>query len=114
LPLIGSLYKPPVYLPGGDLQSIIPAIARVVQGVKYRRERIDTPDHDFIDIDWVDNSSAKVALVIHGLEASADSTYIKGMSKALHLAGYKVAAMNLRGCSGEINEQVRSYHKWQY
>lgn len=110
MPLIDSPYKPPVYLPGGDLQSIIPAIARVVQGVQYRRERIKTPDHDFIDIDWVDTTSTKVALVIHGLEASAESAYIRGMSKALHVAGYKVAAMNLRGCSGEINHQVRSYH----
>ena len=76
----------------------------------YRRERIATADHDFIDIDWLDHTSGKVALVIHGLEASAGSAYIKGMSKALHAAGFGVAAMNLRGCSGEVNRQVRSYH----
>ncbi len=110
MPLIHSKYKPPVYLPGGDLQSIIPAIVRVVKGIQYRRERISTPDNDFIDIDWVDADSTKIALIIHGLEASADSTYIKGMAKAFQDAGYRVAAMNLRGCSGEINQQVRSYH----
>lgn len=79
-------------------------------GVKYRRERISTPDNDFIDIDWLDNTSSKIILLLHGLEASADSPYMKGMSKALHLAGYNIAAMNLRGCSGEVNSQVRSYH----
>lgn len=92
------------------MQSIVPALTRKVTGISYRRERIETPDHDFLDIDWVDAHSSKIALVIHGLEASAQKPYMKGMCKALHAAGFKVAAMNLRGCSGEINRQVRSYH----
>ncbi|MEP7127953.1 MAG: alpha/beta fold hydrolase [Chitinophagales bacterium] len=110
MPLINSTFRSPSYLPGGDLQSIMPAITRIVKGINYRRERINTPDADFIDIDWLDNDSTKIALVIHGLEASADSAYMKGMSKKLHANGFRVAAMNLRGCSGEVNRQVRSYH----
>lgn len=110
MPLLDSTYRSPFYLPGGDLQSIIPAISRIVSGIKYRRERIYTPDQDFIDIDWVDRDTSKTALLIHGLEASSDTPYVKGMAKTLHAAGFRVAAMNLRGCSGEINAQVRSYH----
>ncbi|MEO6168638.1 MAG: alpha/beta fold hydrolase [Chitinophagales bacterium] len=110
MPLLTSTFKTPFYLPGGDIQSIIPAISRRVTGVKYQRERISTPDNDFIDIDWLHNTSLKIVLLLHGLEASADSPYMKGMSKALHAAGFSVAAMNLRGCSGEVNNQVRSYH----
>lgn len=110
MPLLDSTYRSPLYLPGGDLQSIIPAISRIVSGIKYRRERIYTPDQDFIDIDWADHESARIALIIHGLEASSDTPYVKGMAKTLLAAGFRVAAMNLRGCSGEINAQVRSYH----
>lgn len=110
MPLLASTYRPPFYLPGGDLQSILPAISRIVTGISYRRERIYTPDQDFIDIDWVDHESTKVVLIIHGLEASSDTPYVKGMAKALHASGYRVAAMNLRGCSGETNRLVRSYH----
>lgn len=110
MPLIKSTFRSPSYLPGGDLQSIVPAISRNVKRINYRRERINTPDDDFIDIDWLDNNASKIALLIHGLEASANSAYMKGMSKELHGNGFRVAAMNLRGCSGEVNRQVRSYH----
>lgn len=110
MPLIESKYQPPAYLPGGDLQTIAPALLRKVFGVQYRRERIVTHDKDFIDLDWLDRPASPVALVIHGLEASAATPYMKGMSKALHAAGFSVAAMNLRGCSGSNNAQMRSYH----
>jgi predicted alpha/beta-fold hydrolase len=81
-----------------------------VDGVNYKRERIVTSDEDFLDIDWHGAGNDKIALLIHGLEASADKPYMRGMAKALSTAGYKVAAMNLRGCSGETNYQPRAYH----
>ncbi|MBA3647924.1 MAG: alpha/beta fold hydrolase [Chitinophagales bacterium] len=110
MPLVRSAYKNPWYLPTADLQTIVPNIFRVVKGVVYKRERISTPDSDFLDIDWLSNKSANIALLIHGLEASAHSMYIKGMAKALSKQGWCVAAMNLRGCSGYPNVQPRSYH----
>ncbi len=110
MPVIQSHYKPPFYLPGGDLQTIVPALFRKVDGVNYSRERIFTADHDFLDIDWHGAAKKKIALLIHGLEASADKPYMRGMTKALSKAGFKLAAMNLRGCSGQLNVQPRAYH----
>ncbi len=47
-----SDYRSPFYLFNGHLQTIVPAVLRKVSGVRYRRERIDTPDGDFLDLDW--------------------------------------------------------------
>ncbi len=51
-------YVAPVWLPGGNLQTIWPALySRRVFGVhpQYRRERWTTPDADFIDVDFLED-----------------------------------------------------------
>ena len=53
-------YRAPWWLPGGHLQTIFP-VARKAPLPAYRRERWDTPDGDFIDLDWVDPSTQSVA-----------------------------------------------------
>jgi predicted alpha/beta-fold hydrolase len=45
-------YLPPRWQFNGHLQTIIPSVFRRVDGVAYRRERIFTPDGDFLDLDW--------------------------------------------------------------
>ncbi|HYV94437.1 MAG TPA: alpha/beta fold hydrolase [Chitinophagales bacterium] len=110
MPLLTSTYKAPLLLCNGDVNTIAAPFLRRVKHVKYMRERITTPDNDFLDIDWLNSDSKKIALIIHGLEASAKESYMKGMAKALYQSGYEVAAMNLRGCSGELNKQLRAYH----
>lgn len=48
-------YRPPLWLPGGQLQTIWPALgSRRYAGSPpvYRRERWNTPDGDFIDVDF--------------------------------------------------------------
>jgi predicted alpha/beta-fold hydrolase len=92
------------------MQTIVPALLRRVNSIHYERERIDTPDGDFLDIDWLKSDTKKIALLIHGLEADTNMPYMKGMAKKLHSAGWCVAAMNLRGCSGEVNKKARAYH----
>ena len=47
------VYRAPWWLPGGHLQTIFP-VARKAPLPAYRRERWDTPDGDFIELDWVD------------------------------------------------------------
>ena len=49
-------YQAPFWLPGGNLQTIWSALyARRFEGAApvFRRERWDTPDGDFIDVDWL-------------------------------------------------------------
>lgn len=107
-------YRPPFWLRNGHANTIIGGRFRKVTAPSYRRERIDTPDGDFIDIDWASGhglgAGKDVAIVSHGLEGSSDRPYIRGMVRALTRAGWDVAAWNFRGCSGELNRLLRSYH----
>lgn len=103
-------YFPPFFLFGPHLETIYPAILRRVQRLAYTRERIDTPDADFLDLDWLRKGCGKVAIISHGLEGNSHRPYVRGMAKALFDNGFDVLAWNFRGCSEEMNHQLRFYH----
>jgi uncharacterized protein len=103
-------YKPPLFLFNAHLETIYPALMRRVKLQPYQRERIATPDNDFLDLDWLKQSSPRLAIISHGLEGNTQRAYMKGMAKALFAHGYDVLAWNYRGCSEEINRQLRFYH----
>lgn len=103
-------YLPPFFLFNAHLETIYPALLRRVALTRYTRERIDTPDDDFLDIDWLRKGYDRLAILSHGLEGSSTRAYVKGMAKALHDRGFDVMAWNFRGCSEEMNRQRRFYH----
>jgi hypothetical protein len=106
-----SGYAAPAWLPGGHLQTIYPAIAIRKPPVAYRRERWNTPDQDFIDIDFVDGEAGRPLVVLfHGLEGSSDSHYARSLMAALRSRGWSGAIPHFRGCSGELNLNPRFYH----
>lgn len=104
------IYRQPFFLFNAHLETIFPSQFRKIKLPPYQRERIDTPDQDFLDLDWIKQGSQKLAIISHGLEGDTARPYIKGMAKALHEKGYDVLAWNYRGCSGEINKALRFYH----
>ncbi|MEI6545064.1 MAG: hydrolase [Methylococcales bacterium] len=110
--LIESTFKPAWWLNNAHLQTIYPALMRKtlpLSGV--RRERLATPDNDFIDIDWYGEESRQpLVILLHGLTGSSQSQYIKGLQRTLVLQGYRTVALNFRGCSGEFNHTARCYH----
>ncbi|TGD83057.1 YheT family hydrolase [Hymenobacter wooponensis] len=115
MPLVAnSSYQPPFYLFNGHLQTIVPSLWRTVPDVRYQRERIETNDGDFLDLDWsrqpADQASDGLAIVSHGLEGDASRPYVRGMVRALNQAGLDALAWNYRSCSGEMNRLLRSYH----
>ena len=76
-----------------------------------RRERLELPDGDFIDLDWTTaNDKGPIVIVLHGLEGSSDSPYARGILKAIEARGWRGVVMHFRGCSGEPNRLPRSYH----
>jgi predicted alpha/beta-fold hydrolase len=104
-------YTAPRWLPGGHLQTIYPVKLIAKAPVTYRRERWDTPDGDFIDVDFVDGEPDKPMLVLfHGLEGSSNSHYARGLMAQLQKLGWSGAVPHFRGCSGEINHAPRFYH----
>jgi hypothetical protein len=111
MPVIrSSSYRAPCPLRNGHLQTIYPSLARRVAPHIYHRERIDTPDGDFLDLDWSKTGSDKLAILSHGLEGSSRRHYMVGMAKVLNRHGWDALAWNYRSCSGEINRGLRWYH----
>jgi len=105
-------YRAPVWLPGGHAQTIWP-VWRKPAPPPYRRERWDTPDGDFIDVDWLDapqDESAPLVVLFHGLEGSSSSHYAAALMHALAERGWGGAVPHFRGCSGEPNRLPRAYH----
>jgi len=105
-----STYNPSFLFKNNHLNTIYPSLFRKIEGVEYQRERIDTEDGDFLDLDWSIAGSTKLVIVLHGLEGSADRPYIMGVVKAMNLEGWDGLGINFRGCSGTPNKKTRSYH----
>jgi uncharacterized protein len=103
-------YRPPAFLFNSHLETIYPSLFRKVKIQPYQRERIGTPDDDFLDLDWLKQNAGRLVIISHGLEGNTERSYIKGMAKAFYEKGFDVLAWNYRGCSGEMNKQLRFYH----
>lgn len=104
------IYRAPAWLPGGHLQTLWPLL-RQDAAPPYRRQRWDTPDGDFIDLDWVDGPpSAPLVVLFHGLEGSSRSHYARALMAALSAVGWRGVVPHFRGCSGEPNRLPRAYH----
>jgi len=77
--------------------------------VALRRERWDTPDGDFVDVDFA--GAGKRSLVLfHGLEGCSDSHYARAIAAHAASRGWHIAIPHWRGCSGEPNLKPRAYH----
>ncbi len=115
-------YVPPRGLRGGHRQTVVPSFFREVSGVRYRRQRLELDDGDFLDLDVLPASgmtthrasgaggSTRAVLIAHGLEGTSERPYVRGMSKAFARRGWDAVAWNHRGCSGEPNRLARAYH----
>ena len=102
--------RPPLFCSNTHIQTVIPTLFRKVSGVTYQRERIDTPDGDFLDLDWSRVGSKRLAIVLHGLEGNSTRSYMMGMVKALNRGAWDALAVNFRGCGGEPNRRLQMYH----
>lgn len=110
-------FRPAWWLPGPHLQAVGARLLRSRDGVRYERERLELPDGDFVDLDWVvetdrrsPDRDAPVVLVLHGLEGSSSSDYVRSTHRALARQGLASLALNFRSCSGEPNRLPRFYH----
>lgn len=115
-------YDAPLWLPGGNLQTIWPALwsRRVVgKAPEYTRQRLSTPDGDFVDVDWLLKDAtmpAKETLLVlfHGLEGSSRSHYAEAFADYARINGMDYAVPHFRGCSGELNLGPRAYHSGDF
>ncbi|MEC5211933.1 putative alpha/beta-fold hydrolase [Polaromonas sp. CG_9.5] len=121
-------YGAPWWLPDGNTQTIWAALrARrfIGQAPVFRRERWTTPDSDFVDVDWLEEtppqqglppiaSKQPLLVVFHGLEGSSASHYAQAFASVASRRGWACAVPHFRGCSGELNLAPRAYHSGDF
>jgi predicted alpha/beta-fold hydrolase len=103
---------PPWWLPGGHLQTVGPVLWPKA-AVSWRRERWETPDGDFIDLDWAGpepDRAAPLLALFHGLEGSSSSHYARSIAAGALERGWRCVVPHFRGCSGSLNRLRRAYH----
>jgi predicted alpha/beta-fold hydrolase len=105
-------YHPAWWLPGGHLQTLGGKYMRPRVELPLRRERWDTPDGDFLDLDFGPDpdEGAPLVLLLHGLEGFAKRPYMLHAMGVLASRGIASVGLNFRGCSGEPNRLARMYH----
>ena len=121
----GPLLPAPAWLPGGQLQTIWPALfsRRHAPGRPpvWARERWATPDGDFIDVDRLQprqsaapGPQAPLLVIFHGLEGSSSSHYAQAFAERAEQLGWACALPHFRGCSGSLNLAPRAYHSGDF
>lgn len=108
--LDASDYRPPRLFRNGNTNTIYPFFFRKNIDPPFVRERFDTSDGDFIDLDFLRNQHNRLAVLCHGLEGNSESQYIRHTSSHLHANGWDVLCINFRSCSGEMNTKLQMYH----
>ena len=112
--LAASDYRAPWWLPGGHLQTIVPAELFPKAKVIYRREIWNTPDDDIIAVDWSTpepiDPKAPIMVHIHGLEGSSNSHYARALMARCGQEGVRGVVIHYRGCGGVTNKKLRAYN----
>ena len=94
-----SLFKPAWFLPNRHLQTILPSIIHPASPV-VDKERVELADGDFIDLMWSQARSDTTLLILHGLEGSIQSSYVKRILNYCNRHQIAAVLMHFRGCSG--------------
>jgi len=109
MPILESDFTPSLPFRNGHINTVFRALF-TKETHNYERVRVETWDGDFIDLDFSKVGSKVLVLLIHGLEGSSESKYILSAATEVNKAGYDAVAFNLRGCSGEDNRLLQTYH----
>ncbi len=111
MPLVSqSTFRPVPLLGNPHIQTIWPSLFRKVRRLRWKRERLNLADGDFIDLDWLSQAADRLLVIAHGLEGNSRRPYVAGLARAALRGGWDALAWNFRGCSGEMNRLPRYYH----
>ena len=110
--MTASDFRPPWWCRNRHLQTLYPTLFRQPVSIELKTEQLELADGDFIDLVWTEEliPTSPIVVLLHGLEGSIDSPYVKGL---LHVAiknQWQAMLMHFRGCSGRHNRLDRSYH----
>lgn len=105
-------FWPPWWLRNPHAQTLGGIFLRPRGWCPLERRRLDTPDGDFLDLDFTPDPGrgAPIVLVLHGLEGYIRRPYAWGVLSRLFDLGVRGVGLNFRGCGGEPNRTRRFYH----
>ena len=108
-------YTPAWWVPGAHLQTLWGKLVRRSPNVVTRVERWPTPDGDELEIRRLDapagtGPGVPRLLVLHGLEGTIRSHYLRGLLDQARRRGWAADVLIFRGCNGEIPRAARFYH----
>ncbi|MEC8536562.1 MAG: alpha/beta hydrolase, partial [Bacteroidota bacterium] len=114
MPKIESHYSPSKVFRNGFLSTVYSGIIRYLKIVQ-KRERITLEDGDFLDLDWsyALEPSKKLVIILHGMEGHGQRPYVSGVARHLNTQKIDAICVNFRGCSGENNLKLFSFHSGQ-
>lgn len=95
------------WLRGGHGQTLWAALLRRTP-LRTRPERLETPDGDFIKLDWV-GDRGPIVVVLPGLQGDLQSSQVRGLLRECARRGWRGVLLHHRG-RGEPNRLRNSYH----
>lgn len=108
--IIASGFKPHPLLRHPHLQTLYPSLLRPLPELPIRRERLELPDGDFVDLGWSGEGHGPIAILLHGLTGGFDSKYLRGTAVKLVARGWRTVALQLRGSGPDTNRLPRCYN----
>ncbi|KAJ2388841.1 hypothetical protein GGI05_003671 [Coemansia sp. RSA 2603] len=114
--LLNDQMVPTPWLPSGMLQTVYCTLIGLrtdaTTRVTYRRELLTLADGGTVSIDWHNEGSDRVALVVPGLGGSSYEYHVRALASRLALRGYTVAVMNHRGSGRTALTSPRLYNAY--
>ena len=109
-------FKPAWWCRGAHAQTLFGTLFRQKPRLTFQRKRLETPDGDFLDLDFLDAPSSNnentlpLVIILHGLEGSSEAPYVQSLMGEVLKHGWDSVAVNMRMCSGVPNRLKQTYH----
>ncbi len=103
-------FRPAWWLKNPHLQTVYARFAGRKRNVFSRQEIFELADGDFLDCRWAGNNVGPIMIILHGLEGSIESHYVKGMMQAAEQIGWRAVLVHFRSCGERLNRLAKNYH----
>lgn len=103
-------FAPYFWLKNKHIQTVLPYFLGRFLYPKYALEKVEANQNEWLVCNTIFNKNPQIAFIVHGLEGSANSHYIKRIAIELSKKNIDVCAINLRGCGGHANLNFADYH----
>lgn len=104
-----STYSAPFLFQNAHLHTVFPSFFRNAEEVQYERERFDTPDGDYLYLDWAKcgKPCKELIIVSHGLCGHSHRHYVLSLIQAMNRIDLDAVTWNYRGTGQTDNKLLK-------